>query len=95
MKKVIAILGTAFLFAVLPAHAQKIDLSKMTCKQFIESSKENAAIMTWLSGFYTEEDEPAIVDFDKIRQGGEKLSDYCRRKPTAKLMDAASEVLDN
>ena len=67
----------------------------MTCKQFVESSKEYyAAIVMWLAGFYADEDEPAVLDFDKIRADGEKLTEYCRKHPKEELMDAADEVLD-
>ena len=95
MNKLIAIMATAFLFVASPAHAQKIDLTKMTCKQFIETSAEQvAAIVTWLSGYYSDEDDPAIVDFDKIKEASEKLADYCRKKPNEEFMDAADEIME-
>ena len=95
MNKLIAIMATAFLFVASPVHAQKIELMKMTCKQFIESSTEHvAAIVTWLAGYYSDEDDPAIVDFDKIKEASEKLSDYCRKKPNEEFMDAADEIME-
>ena len=95
MNKLIAIMATAFLLAASPAHAQKIDLTKMTCKQFLESSSEQiTAIITWLSGYYADEDDPAIVDFDKIKEAREKVSDYCRKKPNDEFMDAADDVME-
>ena len=95
MNKLFAILATAFLFAASPAHAQKIDLTKMTCKQFIESGSERiTAIITWLQGYYADEDDPSIVDFDKIKEDTEKVVDYCRKKPNDEFMDAADDVME-
>src|SRR5687767_2252026 len=51
-----------------PASAQKLDLSTVSCKQFLESGKENIAfILMWLHGYWTDEDDPPIVDFDKMK----------------------------
>ena len=53
----------------VPAQAQKqqFDLSTMTCKRFFEYDKDNLAIMLmWLDGYYSDEDAPPIVDFDKM-----------------------------
>jgi len=54
----------------------------------------SAAIVTWLAGNYSDEDDPAIVDFDKIKEASEKLSDYCRKKPNEEFMDAADEIME-
>jgi acid stress chaperone HdeB len=84
----------AALCAAAPVSAQKLDLSTITCKQFIESSKENIAlIMMWLDGYYTDEDDPPIVDFDKMKSSGEKLGGYCAQNPTIGLMTAAENIL--
>jgi acid stress chaperone HdeB len=81
--------------SAMPAHAQKVDLSTVTCKQFLESSKENIGlILMWLTGFYADEDAPPIIDFDKMKGDAEKLSAYCTKNPTAGLITAADEVLD-
>ena len=91
-----AIVVSLGISSALPTHAQKLDLSKMTCAQFAESGRENAAIIvTWLSGFFTDEADPPIVDFDKIKRDVDKLGDYCRKNPTSELMEAAEETLDH
>jgi acid stress chaperone HdeB len=78
-----------------PAHAQKLDLSTITCKQFIESSKENIGlILMWLTGYMADTDDPPVVDFDKMKTDGEKLGAYCAKNPTIGLMTAAEEVMD-
>jgi hypothetical protein len=50
-------------------------------------------VLMWLTGFLTDEDEPPIVDFDKLKIDAGKLGDYCRKNPTTNLMTAAEEVL--
>jgi acid stress chaperone HdeB len=97
VKKLSAVLLLAAVLAAAsaPAQAQKLDLSTVTCKAFLESSKENMSlILMWLAGFYTDEDDPPIIDFDKMKVDAEKLADYCAKNPTSGLITAAEAVLD-
>jgi len=83
------------LLASPPAQAQKLDLSTITCKDFIESSKENIGlILMWLAGYYSDEDDPPVVDFDKMKSDAEKLGAYCAKNPTISLITAAESVLE-
>jgi len=36
----------------------------------------------WLACFYTDEDDPPIVYFDKMKSDAQKLGDYCAKNPT-------------
>jgi acid stress chaperone HdeB len=87
---------TAILMAsATPASGQKLDLSTVTCKQFLESSTENRGLMlVWLQGYWTDEDDPPILDFDKMARDGEKLGTYCRANPNSGLMAAATAVME-
>lgn len=77
-----------------PAAAQKFDLSTVTCKQFLDSGERTMSmVLMWLTGFFTDEDDPPVVDFDKLKTDAGKLTDYCRKNPTTNLMTAAEEVL--
>jgi acid stress chaperone HdeB len=94
VKTLSAILTAACLFVVAPAQAQKLDLSTVTCKQFLESSKDNVSlILMWLEGYYTDEDDPPIVDFDKMKTDAQALAEYCAKNPTIGLITAAEEVV--
>jgi acid stress chaperone HdeB len=96
VKTLSAVLVSVSLFAAAPAQAQKLDLSTVTCKQFVESSKETISlIMMWLAGFYTDEDDPPIVDFDKVRADTQKLTEYCGKNPTTGLITAVEQALDS
>ena len=58
----------AALFAAKPAlAAEAIDVSELSCKQFTGYNDDNKGlIMMWFEGYYTEEDEPATIDFGKM-----------------------------
>ena len=82
------------LFASAPAAAQKLDLSTLSCKQFLDSGERTMSmVLMWLTGFFKDEDEPPIVDFDKLKTDASKIGDYCRKNPTTPLMSAAEEIL--
>jgi acid stress chaperone HdeB len=90
-----ATLTAALMAAATSAFAQKLDLSTVTCKQFLESSTENRAlILVWLQGYWTDEEDPPILDFDKMARDAEKLGTYCRANPASGLITAATAVLE-
>jgi acid stress chaperone HdeB len=94
MKVLLGIVTALALATATPASADKLDLSKVTCKQFLESGKENIGlVLMWLHGYWTEEDAPPIVDFDKMGTDAEKIGAYCGKNPTKGFMDAAEAVL--
>jgi acid stress chaperone HdeB len=89
-----AILVAMSLLAAAPASAQKLDLSAVTCKEFLDSGDHTISmVLMWLAGFYTDEDDPPIVDFDKMKSDTAKLTEYCRKNPTSGLIAAVEEAL--
>jgi acid stress chaperone HdeB len=85
---------TAMTLIAGPASAQVVDLSTIKCKEFLDSGKETIGyIMMWLDGYFTSEDDPAVVDFDRMKREGEKLGEYCVKNPTHGLLTAAEEVM--
>ncbi len=98
MKRLLTLMIAISLSATLPAQAQKqqqqFDLSLITCKQFFEHSKENLGIMLmWLDGYYSDEDAPPIVDFDKMAENSRKLGEYCSKNPGHSVITAADKTL--
>jgi acid stress chaperone HdeB len=80
--------------AAAAAHAQAVDLSTIKCKDFIELPKETVnSITMWLDGYYTDEEDPAVVDFDKLRAKADKLGSFCAQNPKMSLMTAAESVM--
>src|ERR1700750_132652 len=77
MPRVRAVVVTMLLALVSPASAEVLDLAAASCKDFTAGKKEVAtAIVLWLSGFYTKDDDPQVIDFDKVRAKSDKLADF-------------------
>ena len=93
MKASRALLALALVFAfggpvsfALPAHAGSIDIDTVKCKDFLQKSKEEiATTVAWLDGYYTGEDDPANVDFDKLKDNSAKIETYCTKNPDSTL----------
>ena len=62
------------------AQAQvTIDISKITCEQFLlfqVADPQHIAI--WIHGFYSGKRDNTIVDIQRLRADADKLRDYCR-----------------
>jgi hypothetical protein len=90
-----ASLLAAAVFAAQGASGQALDLSAISCKQFVELPKDTAATITiWLDGHLTDEDDPAVVDLDRIKANAERLAAFCARNPQTGLMAAAESVMN-
>jgi acid stress chaperone HdeB len=88
-----AALVAAALAVASPACAEKIDLSTVTCKKFVESSKDEIGyILAWLDAYYKDEDDPAIIDTDKLVANAKKLGEYCGANPTVGLITATDKL---
>jgi hypothetical protein len=84
----------AALMAASSALAQTVDVSTITCKDFSAHKKdEMLAIMMWLSGYYTKDDDPTVVDFVKVKAKTDKVADYCAKNPAVGLVPAAEPIL--
>jgi acid stress chaperone HdeB len=90
------ILAAGMLLTVNPVLAEesKIEMSKLTCKQFAAYDRDNMSIiMMWLEGYYTKEDEDAVIDFGKMAGDTAHLIVYCGDHPDDDIIKAADEVL--
>ena len=93
MKFAGAVLVAALLLPAGGAQAQQVELSKLKCREFIDLPKETIANITlWLDGYYTDEEDPAVVDFDKMKIKAEKLVAICAQNPKMRVMMAAEDV---
>ena len=93
MKRIWMGLIAAALFLPVPAKAEKFDLSTVTCKQFFEYNKENLALLlTWLEGYYADQDADPVIDFDAMGENAKKLGEYCAKNPTIGVITAAEKI---
>ena len=78
----------------VPAHAVVLDLSTMSCKQFIESGPDEIKmVLTWMDGWYKGDSDDAIIDTDVFVENAKKFGTYCAAHPTISIVTAAEKVL--
>src|SRR5947199_10722497 len=76
------------------ASAQIVDMNTVTCNDFIGFKRDTTfAIVMWLDAYYRDEDDPPIIDFEKLRQKAARLTVYCHQNPTNSLTTAAEPTI--
>jgi hypothetical protein len=88
-----AILTVALLTAA-SAAAQDMDFSKIKCREFIASPKDEVgSVLMWLEGFYTKSNAPPIMYQDKTMKDLKGLAEYCTAHGDDNLIKAADAVM--
>ena len=63
------LLACSFAVALLmagAASAEKLDLGKVKCGDWLKMSKDNIAMtLVWLDGYYQDEDADPVIDFER------------------------------
>jgi hypothetical protein len=93
-----AVAAAAFIACVQPAIAadDELDVSELTCEQFTNYNDDNKGlIMMWFEGYYTEEDEDAVIDFGKMAGHLAKLLIACQADPSQKVLDLADDAMED
>jgi acid stress chaperone HdeB len=93
-------IAVAAALAAVPAgsavHAQSVDLSKTSCKEFLSSGKDGIAIIwAWLYGYYADQDADPVVDFGKLTSQGQKLAQACQAAPDTDIISAAKPIYES
>jgi acid stress chaperone HdeB len=78
MTKLVVVAVAAY-FAVAPAYSQvTIDVSKITCKQFLTFSVADPRdIAIWLSGYYHGKEGNALLQTQELKDNYETLKKAC------------------
>ena len=88
------LLAAALALSSVSANAVVLDLSTMTCKQFIESGDDTIKlVLTWMDGWYKGDSDEAIIDTDVFVENAKKFGTYCGKNPTIGIVNAAEAVL--
>ncbi len=75
------------------ASATTIDLSTISCKEFIAGSKDDIGYtLAWLDAYYKDEDAPPIIDTEKFVENAKKLGAYCAAHPDVGLITATDKL---
>lgn len=94
MRKLYAPFVAALILLPGSALADRLDLNTVKCGEWLESSKEDiGATVAWLNGYYTDEDDPPVMDFDKMKADAGKLGKFCAANADLGLGTAAEKVL--
>jgi hypothetical protein len=93
MKRLTAFCAIAVLLLAEAAAADRIDLTRLTCKEFLEMNRDDARIVVgWLQGYYLDEHETPVVDFAKLSVDSASLANRCKARPDENVMAAADRV---
>ena len=91
------ILGVALAIALMTvgsASAQIVNMNTVTCNDFIGFKRDTAfAIVMWLDAYYRDEDDPPIIEFEKMRHKAARLTVSCSQNPTHSLTTAAERIM--
>ncbi|WP_316176774.1 MULTISPECIES: HdeA/HdeB family chaperone [unclassified Bradyrhizobium] len=95
MKSVVATLfAAALMLSSAPASAVVLDLSTMSCKQFVESGDDGIKmVLIWLDGWYKGDQDEAIFDTEIFVENAKKFGKYCAEHPTVSIVTAAEKIL--
>jgi acid stress chaperone HdeB len=97
MKWIAIISASLAVFSTTPVSAEaggRIDLNTVKCGEWIESGTDNiGATMTWLDGYYTNDNDPPVIDFDKMKEKAKKLGKFCAENRDLGLGTAAEKLL--
>jgi hypothetical protein len=76
------------------AEDSKVDLSKLTCNQFTAYNNENRGlVMMWFEGYYTDDEDQAIIDFQKMAGDLAQVLIYCGNNPDADMVTATDGIM--
>ena len=95
MMKFVMVVATGTLLALEVRAQVTLDLSKVTCDQFVGykiTDPQNIAI--WLSGYYNGKRRNTIIDTQGFKANTKKLQDYCFRNPATLVMQATEIVFN-
>lgn len=68
---------------------QKIDISKMTCKELMSGDDTDREVgIAFFHGFMAGKKDNIIVDVNKVSSLTDKVKDYCLSNPTSTVMNA-------
>jgi acid stress chaperone HdeB len=95
MKTTVSMLfAAALVLSSVPARAVVLDLSTLTCKQFVEGGDDEIKmVLTWMDGWYKGDEDEAIIDTDVFIDNAKKFGTFCAANPTISIVNAAEKIL--
>jgi hypothetical protein len=89
-RKLLIVVTTLFGLFVLPAASQvRLDMSLITCDQWLNSAWDQQNFMrAWMSGYFNASRNNNILDFRRLKGNEKKVTAYCKRHKSETLMSA-------
>ena len=88
--KAIAIAALLAASSAVPAHAQTIvDMSLISCDQFLKSPQERKDVLSaWMGGYFSAMKNLATIDARYVVRNSRKVANYCKNAKSETLMSA-------
>jgi acid stress chaperone HdeB len=86
----IAMSALAATLAATPAKAQVVlDMTMLTCKQYMEADKDRQdLIAAWMSGYFNAAKNNPVFNASLFQQNRNRVSAYCKKHRPETLMSA-------
>ena len=93
MKALLSAILLVFLFPMAANAQLTLDITKVTCRQYLTGGLIPTRSMTlWLSGYYHGKRSATTVDIGSIEPNAYKLEDYCGGHQDEAVMKAIETV---
>ena len=93
MKALLSAVLLVFLFPMAANAQLTLDITKVTCRQYMLGSVMPRKSMTlWLSGYYHGKRDATTVDLGSIEPNAYKVDDYCGGHQDEMVMKAIEAV---
>jgi acid stress chaperone HdeB len=92
--KVIALSVALAVSSAVPAGAQTIvDMSLVSCDQFLKSPKPRRDILSsWVGGYYGATHDVSMIDARYVARNSTKVAAYCKNAKKETLMSAVEKT---
>jgi hypothetical protein len=90
------VLGLAVAFAVSSSASAQVtvDLSKMTCDQFVKYKvADPKLIAAWLNGYFHGKRGDTMVDTQKLDSDADEVEKFCFKNHDALLMQSVESII--
>jgi acid stress chaperone HdeB len=93
--KMLAIIVLAAVASTVPnGDGNKINVSSMTCSQFLQSDQNRSnVILAWFLGFYAQVENPQVIDLTQLDQVRDRFNTFCAQQPGFYMTTAAEGLL--
>jgi hypothetical protein len=90
-----ALAVSATLLAAPAAQAQVVNMSNLSCKEFLTLKPDAITMLwAWLYGYYADQDADPVVDFNKLTAKGQALAQACQGAPDKDIITIAEDIYE-